>query len=102
VTANTRLQVAAALNAAESSEGSRGRSRILPDGDPILMQLREVTDARLENPIHGPDQGCLPLRAGSHYPFDHTPGLVVAAQNADFEPGERPLINKLIPLIGFA
>jgi hypothetical protein len=86
----------------ETQRGSRTerRTRILSDGDAILMKLRKVADAGFTDAGRGSDQRGLPLRAGAQNPFNDAVGAIEAAKGSDTDSVRQAFIRKQVALAG--
>ena len=80
----------------EAQRGSRAerRTRILSDGDAVLMELRKVADAGFTDAGRGSDQRSLSLRAGSQNPFNEAVGAIEAAKGGDMDSVRQRVYKK--------
>jgi len=88
--AEARLQRTAALISAERLVGTA----LLPDRNPILVDTAEVTHARFENLIAGPDNRRLALRARSHHPLNQSVYRLAILCDCDLDPVLHTPVSK--------
>src|SRR5579875_1674568 len=77
-----RLQRTVALIAAQRLVGAS----LLPDGNPVLMDLAKITHTRFESSVSGSDNRCLALNARSHHPLNQSVFRLAILCDRDLDP----------------